>query len=255
MKTYYYTDLTDDVVQTQQQYYQLPADYQIIPTGRLQKRWNWGARILAAGFGWLYSRLALRVKVVGKEKLKAVGNQGYFVYANHTQPLGDVFTPLTIFPPEKFYAIANQANWGIPFVGKALVRYGGLPVGKNLRQSVKLVKAIKQVVTNKRGVVMVYPEAHVWPYYTKIRPFTDTSFHFPVELKAPVFVLTTTYRRPVIGKRPRMVLYLDGPYYSDSSLMFKEAQTKLQQTVQTVLKKRAATSDYQYCHYVQKEKV
>lgn len=253
MKTYYYTKLTDDVVQSQQQDYQLPDNYQILPNGRFNQSWNWFARKLAAGFGWVYSRLFMRVTVVGKEKLTAVGGQGYFVYANHTQPLGDVFTPLTIFPPEKFYAIANQANWGIPFIGKALVRYGGLPVGKNLRQSVKLVKAIKQVVIKQQGVVMVYPEAHVWPYYTKIRPFPVTSFHFPAELKAPVFTLTTTYRQPTFGKRPRTVMYLDGPYYPDETLALKQAQEKLHQEVQQVLIKRAATSDYQFCHYMQKE--
>lgn len=158
---------------------------------------------MAAGFGWIYSRGILHVHIIGKEKLKKVSNYGYFVYGNHTQPMGDVFTPLTIFPVKNFYAVARQANWGIPFIGKHLVRYGGLPVGNNIKQSIKLIKAIQTVIRDKKGVVLIYPEAHVWPYYTKIRPFDETSMHFPISLNVPSFTATSTYRKSKFLKSPK----------------------------------------------------
>ena len=44
---------------------------------------------------------------------------------------------------ENYYAIANQANWGIPVIGKILLPYGGLPVGKTIKQAINLLKAVK----------------------------------------------------------------------------------------------------------------
>lgn len=248
MRTYQYKELTDDVVETADQNFSLPDDYEIFPVTNGKKIWNVVARWLAAGFGWIYSRLILHVHVVGKEKLKKV-NGGYFVYSNHTQPIGDAFDPITIFPVMKYYAIAGQANWGIPFIGKYLLPYGGLPVGTDLKQSAKLIKAIKKVIREKKGVIVIYPEAHVWPYYTEIRPFSDTSMHFPVQLKAPSFTATSTYQHSKFFKRPKMTIYIDGPFYPDPSLSKKEAQAKLHNEICNSLTNRARLSKYKYYNY------
>lgn len=249
MKTYYYSKFTDNIVNSANQDFSLPDDYQIIPTSLSARIWNVFVRYLAAGFGWVYSRIFLHVHVVGKEKLSSFKNTGYFVYANHTQPMGDAFTPLTIYPVKKFYAIADQANWGIPIIGKYLVRYGGLPVGNDLKQSFKLIKAIKTVIQEKHGMVLIYPEAHVWPYYTKIRPFNDTSMHFPVQLKAPSFTATTTYQKKRFFKRPKITIYIDGPFKVDPTLAKKKAQKKLHDEIWKSLTNRAKLSNYNYYHY------
>lgn len=253
MKIYRYTKFDEDVVDNIHQDYQLPDNYPIFPVGFGHRVWNWLARKMVAIVGWVLAHGYYHVHYVGKEKLHQVTDQGYFIYANHTQPVGDVFLPFNILPASRLYLIANQANWGVPVLGKLLVRYGGLPVGQNLRQSAKLIQAVRQVI-NSQGVVMIYPEAHVWPYYTQIRPFAVTSFNFPVALSAPAFTLTTTYHRPRVGKRPRIVVYIDGPFYPDPCLTKKAAQEKIYKTVRTTLKQRAQKSDYQYYQYVQKEK-
>lgn len=252
MKTYYYTKESDYLVDSHNQNFKLPDNYQILPSGPLQKIWNSIARTLASGFGWIYSRIFLHVHVVGKEKLQTNNKKGYFVYGNHTQPLGDVFIPLTIFSPYRFYGIAGQANWGIPIIGKLLVRYGGLPVGNDIKQSIKLIKAIKEVIA-KKGIITIYPEAHVWPYYTKIRPFDATSFHFPIKTKSPVFAMTTTYHKPKFGKHPKIITYIDGPFYPDQDLPSKKAQEKLYNEVKDAMIFRAKSSNYQYYNYVKKQ--
>ena len=117
---------------------------------------------------------------------------------------------------------------------------------------VKLIKAIKTVIKDKKGEVLIYPEAHVWPYYTKIRPFDATSMHFPVQLNAPSFVMTKTYHKRRFGKRPRAVVYIDGPFYPDQTLSRKEAQNKLHDEIQKTLIDRAKLSDYEYCQYIKK---
>lgn len=253
MKKYYYNETTDDLIHSAQQDLNLADDYQIFPTKNSQKIWNKIVRILAAGFGWIYSRLFLHIHVVGKNKLKQVKYSGYFVYGNHTQPMGDVFTPLTIYPIQKFYAIAGQANWGIPFIGKYLVRYGGLPVGSDFKQAIKLVKAVKTVI-DKHGLVLIYPEAHVWPYYTKIRPFDQTSFHFPVMLDAPSFTQTTTYAKRRFFKKPKITVYIDGPFFPDKDLPRKKRQEKLYNEIRTQLSARVKLNNYIYVKYEQRKR-
>ncbi|MGZ7886827.1 lysophospholipid acyltransferase family protein [Lactobacillus crispatus] len=251
-RIYYYQKTIDDVVDSHDQNFSLPDNYVILPNSLGARIWSTTARHLACAFGWVVFRFFDHVKVVGQEKLKQV-NGGYFIYGNHTRPMGDVFTSLTIFPIKNFYAIANQANWGIPFIGKYLVRYGGLPVGKNMKQSLKLIKAIQTVIKDKKGEILIYPEAHVWPYYTKIRPFDATSMHFPVKLNAPSFVMTKTYHKKWLSKRPSAVIYIDGPFYPDTNLSRKEAQNKLHDEIWQVMKQRAKNSDYEYCQYIQKK--
>lgn len=251
MKTYYYTKATDDVINSANQDYELAANYQILPSTFLGKAWSKVIRVLATGFAWVYSRLILRVHIIGKNKLKSYKNHPYFVYGNHTQVLNDVFMPLTLFGSQQYYALASQSNWGIPFIGKFLLPYGGLPVGKNIKQSIKLLRAIETLVKQNKHI-LIYPEAHLWPYYTKIRPFPSTSMNFPVTLKTPIFVMTTTYHKPSIGKRPKIKVYIDGPFWPDQSLTKKEQQIQLQEKVAQQMKQHAKTSDYSYYQYVQK---
>ena len=106
---------------------------------------------------------------------------------------------------------------------------------------------------DERGQLLIYPESHVWPYYTKIRPFDATSMHFPVKLNAPSFVMTKTYHKKWLSKRPSAVIYIDGPFYPDTNLSRKEAQNKLHDEIWQVMKQRAKNSDYEYCQYIQKK--
>ena len=47
--------------------------------------------ILSMPIKVLYSKIKFRIKYIGKEKLKKCKKQGYFIYANHTQPFADTF--------------------------------------------------------------------------------------------------------------------------------------------------------------------
>lgn len=247
---YYYHHLTDDLVDSQNQEFQLPDSYSIFPSSCISKIWSGIVRPIAHLISLIYTKLILRIHVVGKEKLKAAEGKGYFIYGNHTQAFGDVVLPLTIIPAKNYYAIGAQANWGIPILGKLVLPYFGLPVGKSLNQSGKLIKAVSALIKEKKTIV-IYPEAHVWPYYTKIRPFPKTSMHFPVALQAPSFTMTTTYSKPRYGKRPQITVYLDGPFYPDPHLEKKQAQQKLHEQVYQAMQKSAALSNYQYYTYEQ----
>ncbi|WEV39747.1 1-acyl-sn-glycerol-3-phosphate acyltransferase [Lactobacillus sp. ESL0681] len=249
---YYYHDLSDDLVTTKDQDYHLASNYTILPTSAGHRFWSTIIKRVAHLASIIYNRVIVRVHIIGKEKLAAAHGQGYFIYGNHTQAFGDAILPLSFLPANNYYAICAQANWSIPILGKLVVPYFGLPVGYNLQESGKLVKAVKKVIKASKTVV-IYPEAHVWPYYTKIRPFSATSMHFPIALNVPSFVMTTTYHRPKRGKQPQIIVYLDGPFYPDNNLNKKQAQNKLHKQIYTMMQKRAALSDYQYCTYTKKD--
>ena len=247
-RKYFYHHLTDDLVVSLNQDYHLPNSYAVFPKSLSGKIWSKFVRPLGYLISIVYINLILRVRIIGKEKLQATNDQGYFIYGNHTQTFGDVVLPLSIVPAKKYYAIAAQSNWGIPVLGKLVLPYFGLPVGENIEQSAKLIKAITAVIKAKK-VVVIYPESHVWPYYTKIRPFPVDSMHFPVALDSASFTMTTTYSRPKWGKKPQITVYIDGPFYPDKCLTKKQAQEKLHQQVYQTMQKRALTSDFEYCMY------
>ena len=75
----------------------------------------------------------------------------------------------------------------------------------------------------------IYPEAHIWPYYTKIRPFKNVSFAYPVNLEKPVYCMTNTYQS--YGKKKdkiKIINYIDGPFYANKELSTKEQKRKLE---------------------------
>ena len=110
-------------------------------------------------------------------------------------------------------------------------------------------------VIRKKNVVTIYPEAHIWPYYTKIREFSEGSFIYPVKFNAPVFAVTNCYKKRLIGKKPRIVSYVDGPFYPSKDLSRKEAMIELKDKVYNAMVERSEKeSNYEYITYIKNEK-
>ena len=81
----------------------------------------------------------------------------------------------------------------------------------------------------------IFPEAHIWPFYTGIRPFPDTAFRYPVKENAPVIAMVTTYRKRRglfrFLKKPGMTVTLSQPMYPRQDLAPKQAQQELRDRV------------------------
>ena len=80
--------------------------------------------------------------------------------------MGDAFIPALITLPKRPDFIVNKANLGIPFLGKLLPMLGAIVVPEDLHD----FKYFKEAINNyeKNHPIVVYPERHVWPYYTKL---------------------------------------------------------------------------------------
>lgn len=199
----------------------------------------------------LYSKIKFRQKYVGKEKIKAYKKIGYFVYANHTQNFADVFIPSLPIYPKRNYFIVNPENVSIKFLGNIVQLLGAIPIPANKKAMKNFLESVNKKI-EKNYSITIYPEAHIWPYYTKIRPFKTVSFKYPVQLQTPVFCMTNTYQERKNGK-VKITTYIDGPFFADTSKSPKEQQQELRDMVYNKMVERSKNSTYEHILYKKSE--
>ena len=209
-------------------------------------------RMVATPVAYIYMKAAFRHKVVGREKLEGFRDVGYFMYGNHTQDIGDAFCPSLLDPKKETYVIVHPNNVSMPILGRVTPSMGALPLPDDMAAYRNFLRAVEKRIADRHKVV-IYPEAHIWPYYTGIRPFPDTSFYYPVKLDTPVFCFTNTYQPRRHGGKPRIVTYIDGPFFPDRSLPRAERTKALRDQVYHCMCQRAALSTVECIQYIKKE--
>lgn len=247
-KTLYYKSFQDDFFESNDQNYTLPDDYEWVKNGLLDRVWSAILYGVAVLFSTVYCRLVLHLRFKNRSVLKQANKAGAFIYANHTQPIGDVFIPALACLPRRINTVVSPANLGLRFIGKLLTPLGALPVPNGIRDLKKLNEAIEYRLRQKR-YILIYPEAHVWEYCTDIRPFGETSFGYPVMFDKPTYCMTATYQKSRIFRRPTMTVFVDGPFYPDGSLGRRERTKKLHREISECMKKRSKSSNYSYIRY------
>ena len=210
-------------------------------------------RMVATPIAFLYVKLALRQKSVGREKLKPFRKQGIYMYGNHTQAVGDPFTPNVFSFPKRVSFIVHANNVSMPVLGRINPSLGAIPLPDNM-EAFKNFRACVNGRIEKGHAVVIYPEAHIWPYYTKIRNFPDDSFGYPAKSDTPVFCFVNTYKGRGEGKKPDMITYIDGPFYPDMDIPLKQRRKKLRDEVYETMCRRAENSDIEVIRYIRKEK-
>ncbi|MCD8005217.1 MAG: hypothetical protein LUE91_06135 [Oscillospiraceae bacterium] len=244
----YYKTLLDDFVESSNQNFALPEDYVWIRKGKKSRFARPVLYAIAYLFALIYGKGVLHLKIVRTVDMKDYRNTGAVVYGNHTQPIGDVFVPALACAPKRCYTIASPANLGIPVIGALLPWMGALPIPSDFKQMRKFLGAVRQRL-QENNCIIVYPEQHVWPYCTQIRPYPATSFDYAVKNKVPAFCMTTTYQHRRFSEKPRATVYLDGPFYADASLSPQAQKEALRDQVYACMQKRSKQSTYQYMEY------
>lgn len=204
---------------------------------------------------FIYSKVKFGLKIEGKDKIKKYrkhNKNGYFVYHNHTQEILDTFLPSLVNIPKKAYIIANADNVSIKGLKTANKMMGAIPIPEDKESTKNFIEAINYHL-KKGKPISIYPEAHVWPYYTGIRNFKSVSFKYPVKQNMPVFSCTTTYQKDKKGKA-KVILYIDGPFYPDVDLPPKQAQETLRDKVYNTMVERSKLSNIEVVEYKEKEK-
>lgn len=249
-KKIYYETMQDDVVETSDQQATVPENYQWIHSSRL---YDLNHKLLYKVFyGWAYFFIkhGLHTTIVNKEILQKE-KRGYFLYINHTQTVGDPFLPSQIVVDKETYIVASPSNLSIPILGRILPILGALPLPGTSEQMKMFRQAIATRIREKQCVV-IFPEAHVWPYYTKIRPFENAAFQFPIDTDAPVYCATVTYQEDK-HHRPKRTVYVHGPFTADPTLPRVKKRKKLANEVYEQMKEDARYNTVQFVQYIQRK--
>lgn len=207
-------------------------------------------RIFAVPVGWIMLKIKYGHRIYGREKLK--GYRSYFLYGNHTNNLADPFIPSMISAPHGTYVIVHPNNVSMPVLGKLTPCLGALPLPGDMESTRHFLEEI-DLRYRQGNSITIYPEAHIWPFYTKIRPFKDMSFRYPVQLNAPVFCFTNVYKKRKWRQTPRMITYVDGPFMADSTRPAKEQKAVLRGQVYDAMVNRSAENNIEVIKYIRRE--
>lgn len=191
-------------------------------------------RLIATPAAFVYTKLFLRQKTVGRSKLR--GHRSFMLYCSHNEPVGDAFTPAMISFPRKAYVVVSPANVLLPVIGRVNPMLGALPTPSDLRAARNFQLAIDELLRG-RCAVTVYPEAHVWPKCSFVRPFATGAFDPAVRSGAAVFCATRVYKRSrFFGYKCRV--YIDGPFYPNTDLSRSAAAADLCDAVRRTMSER-----------------
>lgn len=247
---YYKNELTDDFAGTDIKRKPLSENHKYFTKNPV---WHFFAflfyRIIATPIGSLFNFLAYRMRIVGKGKLRKYSKEGYFLYGNHTLIPGDALTPTMVAFPKKAHIIVNPDATSVPVIEKVVEMMGAVPIPDDIKNMRAFCKAMDEYAKRNK-VVVIYPEAHIWPYYTKIRPFSDISFKYPAKTNKPVFCFTTVYKKGKLLPILTTTVYVDGPFLPSPELSLKENQKKLREEVFAAMTERSKLSTFEKNEYV-----
>lgn len=210
-------------------------------------------RLIATPAVWLIGKIGFGLRIKNRKVLRQLRGRGFFLYGNHTQNMMDAYTPTLAVFPSHAHIVVGPAAVSVPFLRRFVQLLGGIPLPGSVKGYRPFLEAVHYRMEQKR-VVTIYPEAHIWPWYTGIRPFPDGSFAYPVREDAPVVAFVTTYRERRVFKKlwPCLTVTLSEPFYPDKTLPAHEAKKRLRDEVYDFMCKTAATPDnYVYYEYRQ----
>lgn len=174
------------------------------------------------------------------------------MYANHVHVVGDAMMPNILFMYKRNYILAAKETFSIKGIRWLVRCLGAIPLASGLHQTKDMMHYMENRL-KKGHTITIFPEAHIWPYYTDIRPFIETSFKYPIHFDVPMYVLTTCFKKRKFSKRPKNVVYIDGPFYPNPDLSKEAAAWELRNLAYETMKKRSSEeSTYEYIRYVKK---
>ena len=252
-KTIYFKDeLNDDFAGISRDTMKIDSDFKYINRSFL---WRLGQffvyRVVMVTVAYLYCKLKFGMKVENREVLKPYKKEGIFLFGNHTNVPLDGYIPNVLLSPKDVYFVVHPDNISAKGTKTFMMMLGCLPLPSTVGAARNFLKALEE--RSSGSSVVIFPEAHVWPYYTEIRPFSANSFKYPVSLNKPVFTFTTTYRKRKHRKLPGITVYIDGPFTADKALSKQEQAKEIRELAYAAMKKRSECSDYEYIKYIKAE--
>lgn len=198
----------------------LPENYAYIHKNVFHRMWDAFlyyaiAKPILGGYCFFHG-----IRYKNKRNLKRLHGKGAFIYSNHVS-ISDVFKFQSYIIGRKRVNIIGYSNASSIPLAKSLVKslgYLPIPTEKDTNNLLNLKDAVHFYVKNRKQYVLIYPEAHIWPFYTKIRDFKSVSFYYPAEAMAPIIPAVTVFRKVWYSKKPRQTVIFGRPIFPDPSL-------------------------------------
>lgn len=238
LKTLFYSDeLNDDFASNNIETKKLPDNFKYVNNNIFYKILTFIIyRIIVTPLVTIYVKIKFHQKFVNKKVLKKAKKTGYFIYGNHTNGDLDAFIPSMATFPKKSYIIVNPDATSIKGIRTLVMMLGAIPLPNGIKLYREYLNAINTRINNKNNVICIYPEAHIWPYYTDIRNFNKASLAYPVDCNKPIFCFTNIYKKQKLFKRPKVFTYIDGPFYANPDLTKKENINMLKEVIYNKMK-------------------
>lgn len=252
---YYDDDINDDFAGTNIHQCTVDESFPYIHENPLWEILSFVAYYLIAfPLVWFFERVILRMRFVNKKAVKECKDAPYFLYGNHTG-WWDAFTPNLISVPRRNRIIVSADAVSIPGLRSVVQMLGAIPLPTGMRG----MKCFSQAIDHYHQScnITIYPEAHIWPYYTGVRPFSDASFTYAVKYKCPVFAFFTAYTKPKgflsWFRKANATVYISDPIFPDAGLSDREARVNLRDKVYAFMTEKSKYSDYEVVEYVKKK--
>ena len=253
-KTIYYSDLqNDDFAKVALEPRPLPDGFPYVITNPFWRAAEFFAyRLIATPIVWLIGKIGFGLRIKNRKAVRKLKKTGYYLYGNHTQNMMDAYTPTLITFPKHAHIVVSPQTVSSTALRIPVQLLGGIPTPGNVKGLRGFTKALSLRINQNRAVT-VYPEAHIWPWFTGIRPFSDASFTFPVKDGVPAVAFVTTFRKRKLFTKfpPCLTVTVSEPFYPDASLSNSEAKQQLRNKVYDFMCKEASRPDnYAYYDYV-----
>jgi len=203
---------------------------------------------LAAPLLLLVCRVCWGLRVRNRRALRGM-RSGYYLYANHTNALLDAYAPLLVCFPRRVRIVTADEAVSIRGLGAFVHLLGAVPLPNTVGGARKYLAALSRWTAGGEAVT-IYPEAHIWPYATLIRPYPDGSFAYPVRDNLPAVPVTIVYRRRKLlpNLPPLATAVVGAPERPDPSLPPIEARRDLRERVCRQMRETAARENR--CEYI-----
>lgn len=250
---YYEDELNDDFEKTNLKRVEIPEDFNY-NKGKVYRFFS-NAFYFGIAIPILYLIThCYGIKIKGKENLKKLNGENCFFYSNHTSFLDVLDIQTRVSPGRRTDILGYSDSLSNKFLGAITQFLGYMPIPDSPKTFRKFQKALEERVTKLNHNIIIYPEAHIWPFYTDIRPFISTSFKYPAKLNRPIVPVTACYRKSKISKRAKITLYISEPIYPQEYLSVNENKEFLRDECYKEMKRVTQKySTYKYVNYVKKE--
>ena len=256
-KTIYYQDEINDDFFSGKKYNRIKIDgnYKYLPQNFFKKLYSF---VLYYFFAWpflsFYMFVVQRVKINDRQNLKELKKRGYMIVGNHTHYTDAYVSQIGITRPRRTYIIANENTVQIPLIGGLVKALGALPTPRNL-SGLKNFESVLKKIFKKNQIVCVFPEAHIWPYYTGLRPFPLTCFKIASKNKVPVVPIATTYKKRRGFLKPKAIIFVGKPIFYNKNLTILQNAEYYRNMSQEFIKNILSSKDnYEYIKYVRNQK-